>query len=181
MPRIILGHERERPRYPNLVAELAEELRHSRRFGQPLIREQRFPKTDVIRTTVIWDKWEPLHDEDRLATILEAYEEVEGDEFRNRVALAIGLTVPEAHEAGLLPVQVATALRASDPVTAEQCRDAMIEVGASLLLSPERPVLRFATVEEAEQCVRELVKRLPGSEPVWSITKDIARIGDFPM
>lgn len=176
MPRIILGPKRERPHFPDLVAELADELRTNRPCGQPLIREQRFPKTDVIRTTVIWDKWESLSDEDRLATILQAYEDVEGEAFRDRVALAIGLTVSEAHETGLLPFQVTTALRASDAVTAEECRDAMIEFGASVLSDPDRPVLRFATVEEAEQCVQQLVKRLPESEPVWIVTREAGRI-----
>lgn len=178
MPRVILGPKRERPHFPDLVAELADELRSNRPFGQPLIREQRFPKTDVIRATVIWDKWESLSDEDRLATILQAYEDVEGEAFRDRVALAIGLTVPEAHGAGLLPIQVTTALRASDAVTVEECRDAMIEFGASVLSNPERPALRFATVEEAEQCVQQLIKRLPKSEPVWIMTQDAARIVD---
>lgn len=179
MPRIILRHGQEpRPHYPDLVAALADELRADRPFGQPVIREQRFPQTDVVRTTVIWDQWEPLTDEDRVATIKQAYAEVEGDDFRQRLALAIGLTVPEAHEAGLLPVQVTTALRPSDPVTREQCRDAMIEVGASVLEDPQRAVLRFATVEEAEACVRQLTQRLPGSEPVWIVTQDVARIAD---
>lgn len=178
MPRIILGHEHAGPHYPNLVAELADELRSNRPFGQPIIREQRFPRTDVIRTTVIWDKWESLNDEDRVATILQAYEEVEGEAFRDRLALALGLTVPEAHEAGLLPVQVTTALRASDPVTVEQCRDTMIELGASVLSNPDRPVLRFATTQEADQCVQQLVQRLPGSEPVWIVSQEVARIVD---
>lgn len=179
MPRIIKGHEGElRAHYPDLVAELADELRTNRPFGQPVIREQRFPKTNAIRITVIWDEWEAVIDEDRVATILQAYADVEGDEFRERVALAIGLTVPEAHGAGLLPVQVATALRASDPVTGEQCRDAMIELGASVLSNPEQPVLRFATIEEADQCVRQLVERLPGSEPVWVVTQEVLRILD---
>jgi hypothetical protein len=143
-----------------------------------VIREQRFPRTDAIRTTVIWDKWEPLNDEDRVATILQAYEEVEGEAFRDRLALALGLTVPEAHEAGLLPVQVTTAIRASDRVTAAQCRDTMIALGASVLSNPDRPVLRFATIQEAEECVRHLVQRLPESEPIWIVTQEVARIVD---
>lgn len=178
MPRIILGHEHELPQFPDLVTELAEELKSTRSFGQPIIREQQFPKTEAIRTTVIWDKWEFMSDEDRLATILQAYEEVEGQEFRDRLALAVGLTVPEAQASGILPVQVTTALRSSDPVTAEQCRDAMIKLGASVLSNPEQPVLRFATVEEAEECVKELVKILPGSDPVWVIRQEVTRIVD---
>ncbi len=179
MPRIILGHGAQpRPQFPDLVGALADELRTNRPFGQPVIREQRFPRTDAVRTTVIWDEWEPLGDEERVATIKQAYAEVEGDEFRDRLALAIGLTVPEAHDAGLLPVQVATALRESDPVTVDQCQEAMIQLGASVLSDPEKPVLRFATVEEAEECVRQLEERLPNSKPVWIVTQDVARIVD---
>lgn len=179
MPRIILGQGAEPPpQYPDLVAALADELRTNRPFGQPVIREQRFPKTDVVRATVIWDKWEPLADDARVTTIKQAYVEVEGDEFRERLALAIGLTVPEAYDAGLLPVQVTTALRTSDPITVEQCRDAMIQLGASVLSDPQKPVLRFATVDEAERCVQQLVEQLPGSEPVWTIAREVARIVD---
>lgn len=179
MPRIIRGVVGEpHPRYPDLVTELADELRANRPFGQPVIHEQRFPRTDAIRITAIWDKWESVIDEDRVATIMQAYENVEGGDFRDRLALAIGLTVPEAHEAGLLPVQIVTALRESDPVTADQCRDAMIKLGASVLADPNQPVLRFATTEEADQCVLKLVEDLPGSKPVWVVTKAVARILD---
>jgi hypothetical protein len=179
MPRIIRGHEDEpRPLYPDLVTELANELKNSRPFGQPVIREQRFPRTDAIRTTVIWDKWESVIDEDRVAAILQAYAKVEGDEFRDRLALVIGLTVPEAHGEGLLPVQVVTALRESDPVTVEQCHDAMIKLGASVLSNPQKPALRFTTEEEAKQCVRQLVEELPDSEPVWVVNQEVARISE---
>ena len=92
--------------------------------------------------------------------------------------MAIGLTVPEAHDAGLIPVQVTTALRESDPVTVDQCREAMIQLGASVLSDPEKPMLRFATLEEAEECIRQLEKQLPNSKPVWIVTQDVARIVD---
>ena len=178
MPRIRRGlDDNPRPRFPDLVAELAGELRDNREGGQPRIEEQHFPKTSAVRVTVIWDKWAPLTDEERAATILQAYEQVEGREFRDRIALAIGLTVPEAFESGLLPFQIVTAVRREDPVTPEQCREAMIAEGASVLTDPEKPELRFATEEEAEACRRRLIRRLPGSDPVWVVTKEVARIG----
>lgn len=177
MPRIVQGvEERRRIRYPELITDLADELRTKRESGQPVIREQHFPRTNAIRVTVIWDKWEGVPDEDRVATILHAYEQVEGGDFRDRIALVIGLTVPEATESGLLPVQVTTALRKDDPVTLEQCRDAMIAEGASILSDPSKPKLRFATVEEAEACVKRLVERLPGSDPVWVIAQEGPRL-----
>lgn len=178
MPRIQRRlDEPRRIRFPDLLAELEKELKNARTAGQPLIEEQVFPKTNAVRVTVIWDKWEPVSDEDRYQTILQAYEEVEGKAFRDRIALALGLTVSEAVETGLLPFQITAALRRDDPVTREQCREAMIAQGASVLLDSEIPQLRFATEEEAEACRQRLIGQLPGSEPVWMIAKEVARIG----
>src|SRR5262249_32378380 len=127
MPRIQRRlDEPRRVRFPDLLAELAKELKNARETGQPLIEEQVFPKTNAVRVTVIWDTWEAVSDDDRYNILLQAYEEVEGKAFRDRIALAIGLTVPEAAESGLLPFQILTALRRGDPVTREQCREAMI-------------------------------------------------------
>src|SRR5438552_4170964 len=143
MPRIKRKlDESPKSLFPDLVAALVEELKSNREAGQPIIVEQYFPRTNAISATVIWDQWVPLSDEDRAATILHAYEEVEGKEFRERIALAIGLTVPEAYESGLLPYRVTTALRKGDPVTPEQCAEAMLTQGASLLFDPKKPQLR---------------------------------------
>ncbi len=49
----------------------------------------------------------------------------------------------------MLPFQIIPALRKGDPVTLDQCRQAMIDEGASTLLGPDKPQLRFATEEEA--------------------------------
>jgi hypothetical protein len=176
VPRIRRNpQERRSPRFPDLLAQLAQELTQSRESGQPVIEEQVFPRTQAVRVTVLWDAWEGVPDEDRAATILQAYEQAEGKEFRDRIALAIGLTIPEAVEAGLLPFQVTALLRKGDPVTPEQCRDAMTAQGGSTLEDPDRPLLRFATAEEAEACVRRLSQQLPGSEPVWTVTQDSRR------
>jgi hypothetical protein len=177
MPRIIKGIA---PRLQDLelTRELANELLENRPSGQPLIREQHFPRTNAVRTTVIWDKWARLEDEDRIEVILQAYEQVEGAEFRDRIALAMGLTVEEAHEAGLLPFQLTPLLRNDDEVTWEQCRTAMIDEGASTLDDPERPVLRFATLDEAEQSRRRLIDRLPASKAVWAIKQEVPAIAD---
>jgi hypothetical protein len=173
MPRIRRSLENSsRPRFPSLVAELAEELRSSHECGQPRIEEETFPRTNAVRVSVIWDKWEAVSDEERANTILHAYEQVEGKEFRERIALAMGLTVPEAQETGMVPYQILPLLRKGDPVTPEQCRQAMIAQGASVLRDPRNPQLRFATEEEAEACRRRLSAQLPGSEPVWVVTKE---------
>jgi hypothetical protein len=143
-----------------------------------MIYEQAFDG-ERIRATVIWDDWERLSLEHRTSVILEAYARAEGPEFRSKIMLASGLTVPEAESAGMLRFQIITALRKGDPVTLDQCREAMINVGASTLLNPDLPQLRFATREEADAAIKELVKQLPGSEPVWVITQDVGRVDDW--
>jgi hypothetical protein len=48
----------------------------------------------------------------------------------------------------------------------------MIEQGGSELGSSSSVQLRFATKSEAAACIERLAKRLPKSEPIWTITKD---------
>src|SRR5438105_20702 len=113
MPRIIRSREQvARPtRFPGLVEELARELKEGGESGQPVIDEQHFPRTGKIRVTVFWDKWHGVPHEERAEIILRAYEKAEGREVREQVALAVGLTFPEAVEAGMLPFQVIPLLR----------------------------------------------------------------------
>jgi hypothetical protein len=179
MPRKRRGFE-DPPRRPvrDLVEKLVDELKSDRVSGQPLIEETEFP-TGKLRVNVFWDEWDRLPLEDRTATILRAYEQAEGREYRDRVALASGLTLPEAHAAGMLPYQVIAAVRKTDPVTVEQCRQAMIEEGASVLFGETNPQLRFATEEDAEAARDRLARRLPGSEPVWVITREVGTVEDW--
>src|SRR5262245_46745697 len=177
MPRIQRKLEpRAVSRHPGLLAELAEELRNAHEGGQPRIEEQVSPATGRLRVQVFWDKWEPLSDEQWVAVIRQAYEQVEGKEFQDRIALAMGLTIPEAIEYGMVPYRVVTAVRQDDPVTLEQCHEAMIAEGASVLLDPKKPLLCFATEEEAEACRQRLIQRLPKSEAVWLISTEMAQI-----
>jgi hypothetical protein len=143
-----------------------------------VIEEEAFP-TGKLRVNVIWDEWDRAPLEDRTATILRAYEQAEGREYRDRIALASGLTVPEAHAAGMLPYQVIAAVRPGDRVTREQCRQALTEEGASILFGKDSPQLRFATEEEAEAARKRLADRLPNSEPVWVITKEVGVVEDW--
>src|SRR5271168_644509 len=133
MPRKRRGFaEPPRRTVGNLVERLVDELKSERPSGQPLIVEEEFP-SKKLRVNVIWDEWDCVPLEDRTATILRAYEQAEGPESRDRIALASGLTVPEAHAAGMLPVQTFPAVRKGDPVTLDQCRQALIAEGASIL------------------------------------------------
>src|SRR3954454_17486423 len=89
----------------SLAKKLADELRGGRDFGQPLVYEREFA-TGKSRVTVIWDEWADASLEERSAVILRAYEQAEGKDAREKIALASGLTVPEATAAGMLPYQV---------------------------------------------------------------------------
>ena len=73
----------------------------------------------------------------------------------------------------MLPYQIIPALRQGDPLTREQAHQAMLEEGASTLLSPDALQLRFPTEEDAKACVQRLVRRFPGSDDVWIINREI--------
>jgi hypothetical protein len=179
MPRKRRGFEEPiRRTVGDLVEKLTDELKSARQSGQPMIEEEEFP-TKKLRVNVIWDAWDRVPLEDRTATILRAYEQAENQEYRDRIALASGLTMPEAHAAGMLPYQIIAAIRKGDPVTMDQCRKAMIDEGASILFGADSPQLRFSTEEEAEAARKRLAKRLPNSEPVWVITKDVGTVEDW--
>ncbi len=70
MPRIQRVIEAPSVREPDLVVALVEELQNSHPIGQPRIEETLFPRTDRMRVTVIWDRWDHLPDEERAACIL---------------------------------------------------------------------------------------------------------------
>ncbi len=178
MPRIHLVEEERRPINGDLVAQLARELKSSSATGQPLVYEKEY-RTGKIQVTVIWDDWHRLSHEERTGVILSAYAEAEGPDYRERIALASGLTVLEAEAAGMLPFRIITALRPDDRVTLEECRKAMVEAGASVLRDLQKPELRFATSEEADATLQELVRLLPKSEQVWVVTRDSHSMNDW--
>jgi hypothetical protein len=73
----------------------------------------------------------------------------------------------------MLPYQIITGLRTTDPINPEDVTAAMLEQGASALGEGDGPQLRFATREEAEACRRRLIKKLPDSAPIWIISRDV--------
>jgi len=173
MPRKRIGPEsRIGSAKKELAEKLAAELKSNREFGQPVIYEHAF-RTGKERVTVIWDAWHDVPLQERSATILSAYELAEGPESRDRIVLASGLTVPEAHAAGMLPYRIITALRKNDPVTYDQARQAMLEEGGSQLLNPRTVQLRFATEEEAMASRQRLIQRFPRTDDVWMIEREI--------
>jgi hypothetical protein len=173
MPRIKMGFE-DQPRKTDtrLVDRLVDELKANRESGQPFIYEQSF-STGKVRILVIWDDWKDLPLEQRTNIILSAIEQSDGKDYRARVALASGLTVPEGVAAGMLPYQIITARRQGDKVTFEQCWDAMLAEGASQLFGPKVLHLRFPTEEAAEACRKRLIKRLPSSDEIWIVSREI--------
>ena len=177
MPRRKLGATAPRRGGGGLVDRLVVELRSAHESGQPLIYEEEFP-TGKRRLSVLWDAWDRSPPEDRTEIILRAYVEALGPDFRSSIALASGLTFPEAYAAGMLPFEVYPARRRDDLVTLEQCKTAMIMEGASTLIDPDRPQLRFATLGEAEDAQRRLGARLPNSEAIWTTIQEIGRIED---
>ncbi len=83
------------------------------------------------------------------------------------------MTVPEATAAGMLHYQVLPAIRATDPVNVEDVEAAMVEQGASQLNEVDGPQLRLATREEDEAFRSRLIEKLPSSEPIWIISRDV--------
>jgi hypothetical protein len=164
------------PAKGGLPEKLAEELKGKREYGQPTVYEQEYA-TGRIRVSVIWDAWADSSFEERSAIILRAYELAQSD-YRDRIALASGLTVPEAATAGMLPFQMIAAVRKGDPVTVEQARQAFLEEGASQLINPQALQLRYATLEEAEASKQRLIQRFPGTEDVWIIRQEWAHGAD---
>src|SRR5207245_1809098 len=125
-----------------LAERLAKELKSTSESGQPLVYEHEL-RPDRPRVTVVWDEWDRLPLDERTRVILRAYERAEGLPYRNKIALATGLTVPEATSAGLMPYQITTALRKGDPVSFQECWDAMLAEGASRLFGPNILQFRF--------------------------------------
>lgn len=176
MPRIIRPLKPQlRPTIAHLVEKLANELQSERESGQPLIEERQSEKAETRTVYVYWDEWEGVSEEDRIAVIQRAYENVLGPEFADHIVLAAGYTIPEARDYGLLPYAILSGLRKSDPISAEDCRAALIAEGASVLANPDRPELRFPTMEDAMAAVSRLEKRLPGSRDIWLIAEDVRK------
>lgn len=174
MPRVKIGFT-ESPRRVDatLVNQLVDELKAGRASGQPFIYEETFP-TGKIRILVLWDEWKDLPLEERTNIILAAIEKSDGRDYRDKVALASGLTVPEAVASGMLPFQIIAARRKEDAVTLDQCKEAELAEGASQLFGSETLQLRFPTEESAEACKRRLIEKLPGSDDIWVVLREVS-------
>src|SRR5665213_1366396 len=102
MPRVKIGFEESSRRSDGrFIDRLADEFKSTRESGQPFIYEQTFP-TGKVKILVVWDEWKDQTLEQRTSIILAAIERSDGRSYREQVALASGLTVPEAVAAGML-------------------------------------------------------------------------------
>jgi hypothetical protein len=144
-----------------LVEELSSELKQPRPAGQPLILEEQLEHTNAIQVHVVWDELAECSEEERTRVIFDAFERVHGPESRDRVILAVGLTVPEAGDLGLLPVRV---VRVPTMGTAadQEIAAALREEGASWLRPPLAPELRFRDERDAIAAIGRLETKLPG-------------------
>src|SRR5688500_17211641 len=86
-----------------LLTDLTNELREPSERGQPLILDEELSPGGSVRVYVVWDRFAEIPGKQRTELILDAFEESEGIDFRQRISMALGLTVPEATDIGLLP------------------------------------------------------------------------------
>jgi len=97
-------------KYKALIAKLAAELstkpakppKQIRLAAKPVIIEEEQRVTRRCHVYVIWDKWSTVPDEDRGAIILDAYEHALGQIEASRISVAMGVTVSEAKEIGII-------------------------------------------------------------------------------
>jgi len=177
MPRIVRPLiQQPRAEFEHLIKQLADELRSSRESGQPLIEERQSEQRETRSVYVYWDEWENVPDTDRIGVIRQAYKEALGPEFADRIVLAAGYTIPEGRDFGLLPYSIMSGLRKTDPVPPEDCREALLAEGASVLENPGTPELRFPTMKDTMAAVNRLDQRLPGSRDMWIIAEDVRKV-----
>lgn len=150
----------------SLVQQLSEHLQDENSlYAQPLIYEYKI-NADAVRVVVIWDQMRTISLEQRTDIILAAYETIVEPPD---IALASGLTVPEAINAGFLSFQVIPVVRSTDKITKSQCFELMKSYRASTLLTAQWPLLFFATEAEATKMIKILVEKEPDSRDVWTI------------
>ncbi len=182
MPVIIADASsyREIGNYADLTQILADEMRKPKSFGQPLVLVRKFRRSGLMEVRVIWDRWTDLDDSDRSTVILDSYAEVHGEEERDKVAVPVGYTEEEAVETGILPFAVTPLLRKSDPQELwDQCRVAMLELGATDEWKKGYPRLRLPTINQADLYLEELTRQVPNSEGIWSVSKDLSFGGEW--
>ena len=131
--------------------------------GGPIIFEIPLQQPKKFDVMVVWDEWDGVRSEDRTRIINDAYKDK-----ATAIALALGVTRGEAIEQGILPYRVVTLALASHFIGKDQeLREAALSIGG--FAKPDGSIdLRFPTQTIAEEAVRQLQQRVPGSQ--WVIT-----------
>jgi hypothetical protein len=149
-------------RRKELLERLAAERQGEEVSGGPVIFEIPLDQAGKLDVVVVWDAWDGVRSEDRTQLIQEAYKDKADD-----IALALGVTRQEAIERGVLPYRVRLRFGRQPKFTEEEFRAACLSVGG--FADSEGSVeLRFPTPSIAEEAVKQLKKRLPGSQWVVS-------------
>jgi len=146
----------------SLLSRLADERQGRSTQGGPVIFEIPLEQSDKLDVMVVWDAWQGVRSEDRTKLIQEAYREQQ-----DNLALALGVTYEEAIEQGLLPFRVRMKFGSQPRFREEEIRSAYLSVGG--FVRPEDIIeLRYPSRTVAEETVRQLEERLPGTEWVVS-------------
>jgi hypothetical protein len=126
--------------------------------GGPVIFEIPLEQPGRFDVMVVWDEWSGVRSEDRTQLIQEAYK----DKVDN-LGLALGVTYQEAVEQGVLPFRVRLRFGPQPRFSQEKLREACLAVGG--FPGPGGNIeLRFPTETTAEEAIKQLKKRLPGSQ-----------------
>jgi hypothetical protein len=175
MPRHIRSVPELSVQREGLVDELVKELGSPKKIGQPIIIEDPAAGGRVL-IHVIWDEWEGCPREERTAVIHTAYERALGVDYPERIALAIGITVPEAVAMGMLPYWVTPMGRTRQSLSEEDVQ-AILDAGGSRMSTsrmpdvPWLPGVRCATLEDAEATLDHLQRTLPKLK--WMIAQEV--------
>lgn len=109
MPVRKLSNDRRRHSdHTKMVSVLAVELKKDEKelatppYDLPLIVEDPIPRSDLLHVYVLWSQWQNVQDElQRSSIILDAYQQVRGEEEMRRISVAMGVTQQQAEAMGL--------------------------------------------------------------------------------
>ena len=97
MPVREMTRRQPKPGARELKAALVQEWQHpTERVDQPTVLLDRSAPGGAIHVFVVWDRWGGMEQLERSETIMDACEEVLGDEVALKVTVAMGLTKEEA-------------------------------------------------------------------------------------
>jgi len=156
----------------HLIDKLAGLLTKGQGPRNFMLIEHEMQTTKTLQVTVIWDRWDGVNIGDRSVIITSAYEKA-NRQHGWHITVAIGLTPQEAIDTDLLPFQIITMCRKSDPVSLTELERAMTNVGDGVFVK-KRGGLRFPTFERAHAALQELTNQF--DPKYWSIMQEVSRV-----